>query len=324
METGPALYLSQARPGKSAIAATSHACHAIVRRIRRQQPPIFIVTASSQNPPPPTATSVAVQVRGLNASYGSRQILSDIDFEVLDGEIFVIMGASGAGKTTLLRHLLGLSKPRSGAVSIMGKPLFPASRKQVFAARQQIGVAFQHGALINSMSVIDNIELPLHQHTNLDPATIRIMSRLKLELMDLGHAEELMPAQLSGGMLKRAGLARAVVMDPKMLFFDEPSAGLDPITAAELDNDILRLRNAMRMTIVVVTHALESALKIADRLLIINDGRICALGTVEEVSNSADPYVQSLLQRRTTNTERNGEDYLNRLTADLDGMGATD
>lgn len=220
----------------------------------------------------------ALEVRGLSSSYGKRRVLKGVDFSVRQGEIFVIMGTSGAGKSTLMRHLLGLSPPDSGEIEMLGNSLHPGTRETLFSLRKQMGVAFQHGALINSMSVIDNIELPLIQHTKLDRSTIRIMSRMKLEMMNLAGFEDYMPAQLSGGMLKRAGLARAVVMDPRILFFDEPSAGLDPVTAAELDGLILQLRDAMRMTIVVVTHALESAVKIADRIMIVGGGTVRAMG----------------------------------------------
>lgn len=260
----------------------------------------------------------ALEVRGLSSSFGKLRVLDDIDFSVRQGEIFVIMGESGAGKTTLLRHVVGLAAPDTGEIDMLGTALHPGTRKALFALRRKMGVAFQHGALLNSMSVLDNIELPLRQNTKLDRSTIRIMSRMKLEMMNLGGFEDYMPAQLSGGMLKRAGLARAVVMDPRILFFDEPSAGLDPVTAAELDGLILQLRDALKMTIIIVTHALESAVKIADRIMIVGNGGIRAIGTLEEISKSPDTYIQSLLERRTLEREVDGDAYLERLTANLD------
>ncbi len=266
------------------------------------------------------AAAPALAVRGLYSSLGGRQVLADVEFSVAEGEIFVIMGSSGAGKTTLMRHLLGLSPPQQGEIDLFGKALHPSSRDELYRMRLQIGVAFQHGALINSMSVVDNIELPLRQHTRLDPSTMRIMSRMKLEMMNLAGFEDYMPAELSGGMLKRAGLARAVIMDPRILFFDEPSAGLDPATAAELDTLILQLRDAHQMTIVVVTHALESAFKIADRIMVIGGGGIRAIGTLAEIQASDDEHVQSLLQRRTLIREVDGEAYLERLTADIEDI----
>ena len=168
------------------------------------------------------------------------------------------------------------------------------------------------------MNVVENIELPLRQHPRLDRATIRIMSRMKLELMNLAHAEHYLPAQLSGGMLKRAGLARAVVMDPRILFFDEPSAGLDPATADELDSLILRLREAHHMTVVVVTHALESAARIADRVMILGDGRVRAIGTLDDLRTHDDEYISTLLGRRSRERTIDGDALIDRLTADLE------
>jgi len=259
-----------------------------------------------------------LRVEDLSSSYGTKSVLQNISFDVRKGEIFVIMGSSGSGKTTLLRHLVGLNKPLSGQVTLLGKSLGALQKSELYELRKHIGVAFQSGALINSMNVIDNIELPLRQHTALDSSTIRIMTRMKLDMMALAHAEELMPAQLSGGMLKRAGLARAVIMDPQVLFFDEPSAGLDPVTSAELDELIVGLRDALRMTVVVVTHELESALKIADRIMILAEGRVAALGTVEEIKRSEDDAIQSLLQRRSRGVRTSGDAYIDHLTHDTD------
>ncbi len=258
--------------------------------------------------------SEILRVEHVSSSYGDNQILHDISLSVYKGEIFVIMGASGSGKTTLMRHLIGLSAPDHGEVTLLGKRLGAITKDELYALRKHIGVAFQSGALINSMSVIDNIELPLYQHTALDHSTIRIMSRMKLDMMSLENAENLMPAQLSGGMLKRAGLARAVIMDPRVLFFDEPSAGLDPVMSAELDDLIVGLRNALRMTVIVVTHELESALKIADRIMVLAQGRIVALGSVDEIRQSTDLAVQAMLHRRVRDRQPGGEAYLDRLT----------
>jgi phospholipid/cholesterol/gamma-HCH transport system ATP-binding protein len=257
-----------------------------------------------------------VHVDNLTSSYGARSVLKDVSFSVSKGEIFVIMGSSGSGKTTLLRHLIGLSTPSGGTVTLLGLALSGASKSKLFGIRRHIGVAFQGGALINSMSVLENVELPLQQNTKLDHSTIRIMSRMKLDMMSLGDAENLMPAQLSGGMLKRAGLARAVVMDPQVLFFDEPSAGLDPVTSAELDELIVGLRNTLRMTVIVVTHELESALKIADRIMILAAGQILALGTVDEITHSTDPEVQAMLHRSVRVRRPADASYLDHLTED--------
>lgn len=263
------------------------------------------------------STNPVIQVDKLRAGYRRAAPLMDsISFEINNGEIFAIMGPSGSGKTTLFRHLIGLKKPLAGSVSLFGKNLSTIDRKSLFELRKHIGVAFQQGAMINSLSVIENIELPLREHTQLDPTTIRIMSRMKLEMMALSDAELLMPAQLSGGMLKRAGLARAVVMDPKILFFDEPSAGLDPATSAELDELIVSLRDNLNITVVVVTHDLQSALQIADRILILADGSIAALGSIKEIEQSDSKVVQALLHRQVQRTRLTGDDYIEQLTHD--------
>jgi len=232
----------------------------------------------------------------------------------MPGEIRVIMGGSGSGKSTLLRHLLGLQAPAAGQIRVLGTDLAIASAAEKLALRKQIGVSFQGGALFTSMSVGDNVALPLREHTRLDENTIRIMSRLKLEVVNLGGFQDLMPAQLSGGMVKRAALARAIVMDPKLLFFDEPSAGLDPVVSAELDELILQLRDALRMSIVVVTHELESAFKIADTITVLDHGHVLLTGTVEQVRASDNERIQDLLNRRPREVEVNVDDYLRRLT----------
>ena len=177
--------------------------------------------------------------------------------------------------------------------------------------RQNMGVAFQGGALLSSMSIGENVQLPLREHTRLDEKTMEIMARMKLEVVNLGGFEKLMPAELSGGMIKRAAVARAIVMDPKLMFFDEPSAGLDPVVSAELDELILNLRDAMKMTIVVVTHELESAFKIADRITVLDQGNILMTDTVENIKNSDNERIQSLLNRRPSNEEVKADEYLN-------------
>jgi phospholipid/cholesterol/gamma-HCH transport system ATP-binding protein len=260
------------------------------------------------------STQALIEVEQLEAWYGRRQILRGIDFTVHAGEIRVIMGGSGSGKSTLLRHLLGLHKPRSGTVKILGHDIALASEREMLSVRKQIGVSFQGGALLTSMSVGDNVALPLREHTRLDENTIRIMSRLKLEVVNLGGFQDLMPSQLSGGMIKRAALARAIVMDPKLLFFDEPSAGLDPVVSAELDELILRLRDALRMTIVVVTHELESAFKIADTITVLDQGEILLTDSVDKVRHADNERIQDLLNRRPREIPIDADAYLRRLT----------
>ena len=224
------------------------------------------------------------------------------------------MGGSGSGKSTLLRHMLGLHRPTSGSVKILGVDVANASAQELHDLRKKIGVAFQGGALFSSLSVGENIKLPLREHTKLDEKTMDIMVRMKLEVVNLAGVEHMMPAQLSGGMVKRAAVARAVITDPKVLFFDEPSAGLDPVVSAELDDMILRLREALNMSIVVVTHERESAFNIADRITILDQGEILMTGDVDEVRASKNARVQDLFNRRPRREEVDADDYLTRLT----------
>ncbi|MEQ1515702.1 MAG: ATP-binding cassette domain-containing protein [Usitatibacteraceae bacterium] len=259
----------------------------------------------------------AIEVNDLISHYGDREILHNINLTVAQGEIMVIMGGSGSGKSTLLRHLLGLNRPTSGAVKLLGQDITRIPSHELFALRRQIGVSFQGGALFNSMSVAENVALPLREHTKLDDNTIQIMARMKLELVNLNGFEDLMPSELSGGMLKRAALARAIALDPRLLFFDEPSAGLDPVASVELDELILNLQEAMGMSIVVVTHELESAFKIADRITVLDQGNILLTGTVEEVRGSDHPRIVSLLRRKPRHDEVDADAYLQRLTREL-------
>ncbi len=255
-----------------------------------------------------------IEVQGLVTHYGERKVLDGVDLDVKRGEIMVIMGGSGSGKSTLMRHMLGLIKPTSGTVRMLGTDVARAKKRQIYELRRQIGVAFQGGAMLSSLTVGENVKLPLREHTELDEKTMGIMTRLKLELMNMAGTEELMPSELSGGMLKRAALARAVIMDPKMLFFDEPSAGLDPVVAVELDELILRLREALGITIVIVTHELESAFKVADRITILHQGRVAVTDSVEAVRASDNDHVQDLLQRRPRKDPVDADAYLDRLT----------
>jgi len=255
-----------------------------------------------------------INVENLVTHYGDTEILKGINFSVNKGEVMVIMGGSGSGKSTLLRYLLGLNTPTSGHVCLLGKDITKMDAREMHAMRKNIGVAFQGGALFGSMTVSENIQLPLYEHTRLDKNTMQIMTGMKLEVVNLAGFENLMPSQLSGGMIKRAALARAIVMDPKLLFFDEPSAGLDPVVSAELDELILRLRDAMNMTIVVVTHELDSAFKIADRITILDRGKILMCGTVDEVRNSDNERVHNLLNRKPRTDTVNVDEYLQRLT----------
>ena len=261
-------------------------------------------------------TEPVIEVDKLVVQYGDRIILKGIDLAIRQGEIMVIMGASGSGKSTLLRSLLGLNRPKSGTIKLLGRNIYSISLRELYELRRQIGVAFQNGALLGSLSVGENVRLPLQEHTKLDKKTMAIMTRMKLEVVNLSGFEHLMPSELSGGMVKRTALARAVIMDPKMLFFDEPSAGLDPIVSAEIDELILLLRQAMNITVVVVTHELESAFKIADRITVLDQGEILLTGTVEEIRESDNERIQNLLHRRPRREVIDADKYLQQLTGE--------
>ncbi len=263
---------------------------------------------------PDHAEQNLIEVSNLVGHYGDQQVLNNISLTVGQNEILAIMGASGSGKSTFLKHLLGLKTPSTGTIKMLGREITAMSRKELYELRKDIGVAFQGGALFSSLSLIENVELPLHEHTQLDKHTISIMARMKLEMMNLLGHENLMPAELSGGMLKRAGLARAVIMDPRLLFFDEPSSGLDPVTAAELDELIKQLRNVLDMTIVVITHDMQSAMSIADRVTVLHHGDQIFTGDVDALRASVDIRITNMLHRRPAEHKVDTDHYLDQLT----------
>jgi phospholipid/cholesterol/gamma-HCH transport system ATP-binding protein len=266
------------------------------------------------------ATSTATQpetmisLRNLRVSYGEREILHGINFDVMHGETLVILGGSGSGKSTLLRTLVGLEKPSSGEIWLKGKNIAAISSDEMDEIRKRIGMSFQGGALFGSMTVGENVALPLREHTRLEDSTIEIILRLKLDQVGLSGFENYMPSQLSGGMKKRAAVARALAMDPEILFFDEPSAGLDPIIAAGVDQLILELKQAFHMTIIVVTHELASAFLIADRMVLIDKGNVVAIGSKEEMQSSTHPRVRQFLDRIPEPAVSEELDYLQMLT----------
>jgi phospholipid/cholesterol/gamma-HCH transport system ATP-binding protein len=257
-----------------------------------------------------------ISLRDLRVSYGEREILHGITFDVKREETLVILGGSGSGKSTLLRTLVGLERPSSGEIWIKGKDIATISQGEMDEIRKRIGMSFQGSALFGSMTVGENVALPLREHTQLEDSTIEIMLRLKLEQVGLAGYEYYMPSQLSGGMMKRAAVARALAMDPEIIFFDEPSAGLDPIIAAGIDQLILELKRAFRMTIVVVTHELASAFLIADRMVLIDKGNVVAIGTKEEMRSSQQPRVRQFLDRVAEPEVARELDYLQMLTED--------
>ncbi len=265
---------------------------------------------------PASPIEPVLSLRDLRVSYGEREILHGISFDVVHGETLVILGGSGSGKSTLLRTLVGLEKPSAGEIWVNGQDLAKTSAAEMDEIRRKIGMSFQGGALFGSMTVGENVALPLREHTRLEDSTIEIILRLKLQQVGLEGFEYYTPAQLSGGMKKRAAVARALAMDPEILFFDEPSAGLDPIIAAGIDELILELKRAFHMTIIVVTHELASAFLIADRMLLIDKGNVVAFGTTEEMRSSTQPRVRQFLDR-IAEPEVTGElDYLQMLTAE--------
>ncbi len=255
-----------------------------------------------------------ISLRNLRVSYGEREILHGINFDVMHGETMVILGGSGSGKSTLLRTLVGLERPSSGEIWLKGKNIASISSEEMDEIRKKIGMSFQGGALFGSMTVGENVALPLQEHTKLEESTIEIILRLKLDQVGLSGYENYMPSQLSGGMKKRAAVARALAMDPEILFFDEPSAGLDPIIAAGVDQLILELKQAFHMTIIVVTHELASAFLIADRMVLIDKGNVVAIGTTEEMRSSTHPRVRQFLDRIAEPAVSEELDYLQILT----------
>jgi phospholipid/cholesterol/gamma-HCH transport system ATP-binding protein len=207
--------------------------------------------------------------------------------------------------------MIGLTKPTDGHILIRDKDITAIDEEERIEILKKVGMLFQSAALFNSMTIGDNVAFPLREHTNLKENIIQIMTKMKLQLVGLAGTENLMPSQLSGGMKKRAGLARSIAMDPEILFCDEPSAGLDPIVAAGLDNLILKLKKAFKMTIVIVTHELESVYIIADRIAMMHNGKIIAVGTKEELQNNPDPIIQQFLNRQADEEQMNRDKYLN-------------
>ena len=223
-----------------------------------------------------------VRVSGLAKRFGDREVLSGVSLSVRSGETMVVMGGSGCGKSTLLRLMMGLIWPDEGSVELFGRDLSALADAELDGLRKRTGILFQSGALFSSLTVGENVSLPLKEHTDLDDATIRIIVRIKLELVGLRHAADLVPAQISGGMKKRAGLARAIALDPEILFYDEPSAGLDPVTSAEIDRLIVDLSSKLGVTSVVVTHEMDSAFRVADRMAMLDSGRMLKVAPRQE------------------------------------------
>jgi phospholipid/cholesterol/gamma-HCH transport system ATP-binding protein len=236
-----------------------------------------------------------VQVANLSRKFGSRAVIDDLSFEIERGETLVIMGGSGCGKSTLLRHIIGVMKPTSGSVKIFGEEITGMSERELDTIRRRFGMLFQSGALLASLTVGENVGLPLVQHTELSAEEIDEVVRQKLAIVGLTGFEDLKPAEISGGMKKRVGLARALALDPELLFSDEPTSGLDPIMTAVVDKLTLELTRGNGMTAVVVTHDMTSAFRIASRMIMLNHGKIIAQGTPDQIRTSPIPEVQQFI-----------------------------
>jgi phospholipid/cholesterol/gamma-HCH transport system ATP-binding protein len=242
-----------------------------------------------------------IEVKNLSVAFEEREVLTDVSFTVQSGEITVILGGSGSGKTTILKHLLNLYPPPENTTYVFDKDVAGLSEEEQTAFYLDMGVFYQNGALINSLTVLENVALPLEQHTDLPDNLIHEMALMKLGLVNLKDAAQLYPAQLSGGMLKRAALARAIIMDPPLLFCDEPGAGLDPVSLASLDHLILDLKEQLGMTIVMVTHEVSSILRIADKIIFLQDGKIIFEGPKTEALKSKIDAVQEFFGKGTGN-----------------------
>lgn len=241
----------------------------------------------------------AIEVQNVTKRFGQRAVLDGINLDVRQGETLVILGGSGSGKSTLLRCMIGNIKIDEGHIIGLGKDICAMDEKELAQYRKSIGVLFQSGALFNSMSIAENVALPLREHSDLADETIDIMVKIKLELVGLREHADKMPSEISGGMKKRAGLARALALDPKILFYDEPSAGLDPVTSAEIDELIMDLNKKLGVTSIVVTHEMDSAFRVADRMVLLDRGRFVAAGTPDEFRNSTDPLVRQFVHGLT-------------------------
>ena len=255
-----------------------------------------------------------IRFRNIQKSFGGRRVLSGVSFEVQNGQVFFIIGASGVGKSVLIKQLVGLLHPDVGQIWLDGEEISRLSETEMYRIRKKCAMVFQHSTLFDSMTCAQNVALPLREHTKLEESTIEIMTKIKLELVGLGGCGDLMPAQLSGGMRKRAGLARAMAMDPELIFYDEPSAGLDPIVAAGLDALIRKMQHTFNLTSVVVTHEMASVELIADTVCMLKDGRVIGIGNHTEIKAIDHPFVKQFFERRPDEEGVDNESYISSLT----------
>ena len=260
--------------------------------------------------------SYILEVRNLSRSFGSRKILSNVSFKLKHGEILIIMGGSGCGKSTLLRHIIGSLKPDEGEIFIDGVEITKLDDQEMSKVRKRFGMLFQTGALFNSLTVGDNVALPILESSDVSPSIAELVVKLKLELVGLTGFEHLKPAEISGGMKKRVGLARALALDPQLLFCDEPTAGLDPVMTAVIDTLTVDLTRKLGLSAVVVTHDMTSAFRIATQMIMLYEGRVIAHGTPDEIKNNPDPVLQQFVQGNPDGPiplKLSKDDYLKRL-----------
>ena len=260
--------------------------------------------------PQPRRTDDLVRAVAVSTVFAERTVLDGIDLAIRRGEVFVIMGPSGCGKTTLLRNLCGLLPPTLGSVSVAGHDVYAASPELLQHLRLRTGLSFQGGALLGSLSVLDNVALPLRENTDLPEHVIVETARMKLDMVGLLHAAHLLPSSLSGGMKKRAAIARAIALDPDIVYFDEPSAGPDPNHPAHAAHLVLKLNKVFGITMVVVTHDLPSAYTIADRIVVLLGGHVAALGERDAVWNHRDPRIRDFIERRLSAEDSRGMDVI--------------
>ncbi len=247
-----------------------------------------------------------IRVEDVHLRFGKTEVLRGVSFEVRQGETLCILGGSGGGKSTLLKVMIGNLRPSSGKVIIDGDDISRMDERDLNRVRRKFGVMFQLGALLNSMSIAENVALPLEYHTRLDPETIGTMVKIKLKQVDLLHAADRRPSQISGGMQKRAAVARALALDPKILFYDEPSAGLDPIATTRIDQLVNMLKQNLRMTSIVVTHVMESVFRIADHVVMLEKGRVLVDGSLQDLRSSPIPSVQQFVSGELLAAESGG------------------
>ncbi len=236
-----------------------------------------------------------IRVESLNNKFGHITTANDVSCHFEEKKVTVLLGGSGSGKSTLLKQMVGLGRPDSGSIMFDGRDITKLARKELYELRKKMGMLFQGSALFNSLNIYENIAFPLREHTNLSDSVIKTIIKIKLEMVGLRGVENMMPSQLSGGMTKRVGLARAIVLDPKVVFYDEPTSGLDPIASGVIDKLIVDLNKKLGVTSIVVSHDIDSAFRIADKLIILFYGNLIAEGTPEEIKNSPDPKVRQFI-----------------------------